>query len=72
MTLTKKITAWTVALILSIPAIMVFNDNYDTIHYNFIGLAYCLLMVKIHRRILPQWMVDYFHEDIDLDDEFED
>lgn len=72
MTLTKKITAWTVAMFLAIPAIMVFNDNYDTVYYNFIGLAYCWLIAKIHRYILPQWMVDYFHEDIDLDDEFED
>ena len=72
MTLTKKIAAWAVAALLSIPAILVFNDNYDTVYYNLIGLAYCWLMVKIHRHILPKWMVDYLHEDVDLDDEFED
>lgn len=73
MTLTKKIITWMVVAFLTIPAFMVLNNNYDTIYYNFIGIAYCWLMVKkIHRHILPQWMVDYLHKDIDLDDEFED
>ncbi|MCM1337745.1 MAG: hypothetical protein NC187_08060 [Candidatus Amulumruptor caecigallinarius] len=53
MTVTRKITSWTLVTVLSIPALMVFNDNFDTACYNLIGLAYGWLMVKSHRSILP-------------------
>lgn len=72
MTLKRKIITWTLVAILSVPAFLVFNDNEETVYINFIGIAYAWLTVKIHRYILPQWMVDYLHEDIDLDDEFDD
>ena len=66
MNTTKKIITWIVVTILAIPAILIFNDNEETIYYNFIGLAYAWLMVKISPLFLPTWMIDYltdFSED---------
>lgn len=62
MTLRRKIIAWTMATILAIPAILVFNDNEETVAYNIGGLAYCFLLIKTARRILPSWMIEYFRK----------
>ena len=70
MTLTNKIKAWAAMSIIAIPAIMVFSDNYDTTYINLIGMAYCWLMSRIFRRILPNWMVEYFCEKKDTDTDF--
>lgn len=73
MTLTKKIIAWTIVLIVFIPGtLLVLNDNEDAVHINLIGLAYLWLAVKASKRFMPQWMKDYFNSDCKLDDEFED
>lgn len=53
----KKIIARAIAVLLMLPALAVFNENVTTIHYNFIALAYCVLMVKYGERILPiRWV----------------
>ncbi len=53
----KKIIARAIAVLLMLPALAVFNENVTTIHYNFIALAYCALMVKYGERILPiRWV----------------
>ena len=72
MTRTKKIITWIVVTIIAIPALMVANNNYDAVHINFIGLAYCWIMVKIHRYVLPKWMVDYIHEDKEPENDYFD
>lgn len=73
MTLTKKIIAWTIVLIVFIPGtLLVLNDNEDAVHINLIGLAYLWLAVKASKRFMPQWMLDYFSSDCKLDDEFEE
>lgn len=61
MTLTKKIAANVALVALCAPVMMVFNTNADAYYINIIGIAYCWLMAKAHRRILPRWLVDYIH-----------
>lgn len=70
----KKIIFWIWLTILSFPAILVFNDNYDTLHLNFVGLLYCYLLYKNWDRLLTEWMRNYWDslskepDDDDTDD----
>lgn len=57
----KKILAQAILLVLVVPAVMIFNNDPEVMHYNIIGMAYAVLMAKIHRHILPGWVVDYIH-----------
>lgn len=61
MTLTKKIAANVTMIALAAPAMMVFNTITAALYLNLIGITYCWLMAKSHRRILPGWMVEYIH-----------
>lgn len=64
----KKITTWIWLTILTIPTIMVFNDNYDTWYINIFGLLYCYLLYLNWNRLTTQWMRNYldkFSEEVD-------
>lgn len=63
MILKRKIAAWIVATILSIPALMLFNDSEETVYINIIGFVYCWIIYKTARYFLPKWMYDYFTEE---------
>ncbi len=59
MSIKRKILAEIIMIVLAAPACMIFNNDYEAIHYNIIGIAYAYLMVKIHRLIIPKWVMDY-------------
>lgn len=56
----KKTITWLWITILAIPAIMVFNDDYDMWYINFFGLMYCYLLIKYWSKLTTQWMRDYW------------
>lgn len=65
MTTKRRIIAWTIATILSLPLVMIFNMDIEKLHINLIGIAYAFLLSKYASRVLPGWMVEYFTEERD-------
>lgn len=43
----KKIYYYCIATIMLIPILLIFNDNYETVHINFIGIGYLGLLYYI-------------------------
>lgn len=56
----KKIISWVWFCLLSLPAIMVFNDDYDMWYINLFGLLYCYLLYLNWDRLTTKWMRDYW------------
>lgn len=56
----KKVISWVWFCLLSIPAIMVFNDDYDKWYINLFGLLYCYLLYLKWGRLTTKWMRDYW------------
>lgn len=67
----KKAITWIWITILALPAIMVFNDDYDVWYINYFGLMYCYLLIKYWNKLTTQWMRDYWDKlDEDTEDDF--
>lgn len=49
----KKLMSYTIITILVIPAIMIFNDDYDKCYLNLIGIAYSYLLFRYGCRLFP-------------------
>ena len=56
----KKFISWVWFCLLSLPAIMVFNDDYDMWYINLFGLLYCYLLYLKWGRLTTKWMRDYW------------
>lgn len=56
----KKVIYWVWFCLLSLPAIMVFNDDYDMWYINLFGLLYCYLLYLNWDRLTTKWMRDYW------------
>jgi hypothetical protein len=61
----KKILAWVLMSILSLPCILIMNCNGDATYLNYIGIAYAYVLYKLAPIVLPKWMIDYFNYHID-------
>lgn len=56
----KKVISWVWFCLLSLPAIMVFNDDYEMWYINLFGLLYCYLLYLNWGRLTTKWMRDYW------------
>lgn len=67
MTTKRKIIAWVVGVLLCAPGMLAFNDSYEHITTNFVGIIYIYLLITFAPRILPKWMIDDFATPTKLD-----